>query len=452
MKLESAALLVPCNSALKGEVYHSPQVLKVAHILKFTGFTLQKISIVKENEKHIVPELELLTKLYDIVIILIIDSVECVGQALAAATLKNLVDFKDLEPYTAIKWPIAAKLLKSDSCPIIYIQRIFTLISKYLDEQLNQIESHLRHYQADLKVSKVFTVNLNGSKRHLEPLKNDDNFSITFEKQSTVNMVEHGELTLAAKSFKSLVKGELLLQNALGSDILSSYWIDDMSDLIYHSSDTHIRKSIEVIEKCLDKYGFENVFLSFNGGKDCTVLLHLVQTVLRKKYPKKYTNTKLFCLYVKSDKAFKEQDEFIEQCMIFYNLEIMSVTGNIKDALRITIGKKPHLKACFMGTRRTDPHCSHLNFLQMTDSDWPQVMRCSPFLDWYYADIWDYILYYKVPYCKLYDYGYTSLGNTVNTIRNPNLLFFDGEKNVYLPAYKMLREKNERSGRNVSKI
>ncbi|XP_066148539.1 uncharacterized protein [Euwallacea fornicatus] len=376
MKLESAALLVPCNSALKGEVYHSPQVLKVAHILKFTGFTLQKISIVKENEKHIVPELELLTKLYDIVIILIIDSVECVGQALAAATLKNLVDFKDLEPYTAIKWPIAAKLLKSDSCPIIYIQRIFTLISKYLDEQLNQIESHLRHYQADLKVSKVFTVNLNGSKRHLEPLKNDDNFSITFEKQSTVNMVEHGELTLAAKSFKSLVKGELLLQNALGSDILSSYWIDDMSDLIYHSSDTHIRKSIE----------------------------------------------------------------------------IMSVTGNIKDALRITIGKKPHLKACFMGTRRTDPHCSHLNFLQMTDSDWPQVMRCSPFLDWYYADIWDYILYYKVPYCKLYDYGYTSLGNTVNTIRNPNLLFFDGEKNVYLPAYKMLREKNERSGRNVSKI
>ncbi|XP_066256332.1 uncharacterized protein [Euwallacea similis] len=377
MKLESAALLIPCNSALKGEVYHSPQVLKVAHLLKFTGFTLQKISIVEENEKHIAPELELLTKLYDIVIVLTIDRAECVGQALAAATLQDLVDFKDLEPYAAIKWPAAVKLLKSDSsCPIIYIQRIFILISKYLDEQLNQMEPYLRHYQADCKFSKVFTVNLNGSKRHLEPLKNNDNFSIIFEKKSTINMVEHGELTLVAKNLKSLVKGELLLGNALGSDILSSRWVDDMSDLIYHSSDTHIRESID----------------------------------------------------------------------------IMSVTGNIKDALHITIGKKPHLKACLMGTRRTDPHCSHLNFLQMTDSDWPQVMRCSPFLNWHYTDIWDYILYYNVPYCKLYDYGYTSLGNAVNTIRNPNLLFFDGEKNVYLPAYKMLKEKNERSGRNVSKI
>lgn len=43
----------------------------------------------------------------------------------------------------------------------------------------------------------------------------------------------------------------------------------------------------------------------------------------------------------------------------------MSVTGNIKDALGITINKKPHLKACFMGTRRTDPYCSHLNLFQV---------------------------------------------------------------------------------------
>lgn len=147
----------------------------------------------------------------------------------------------------------------------------------------------------------------------------------------------------------------------------------------------------------------------------------------------------------------------------------MSVTGNIKEALGITINKKPHLKACFMGTRRTDPYCSHLNsiqvtnqiicrithelvILQITDPDWPQVMRCSPFLDWHYTDIWDYLLYYKVPYCKLYDYGYTSLGNAVNTIRNPSLRFCEGDKEVYLPAYKMLNEKNERSGRNISKI
>lgn len=79
--------------------------------------------------------------------------------------------------------------------------------------------------------------------------------------------------------------------------------------------------SFKVIEKCLQDYGVDNVFLSFNGGKDCTVLLHLVQTVLQKKYPNT-KGKKMFCLYVRSENSFKEQDEFIEQCMVFYNLEV----------------------------------------------------------------------------------------------------------------------------------
>lgn len=77
-----------------------------------------------------------------------------------------------------------------------------------------------------------------------------------------------------------------------------------------------------MIEKCLKDYGVDNVFLSFNGGKDCTVLLHLVLTVIRKNYPK--SAKKLFCLYVKSDNTFKEQDEFIEQCMVYFNLQVNS--------------------------------------------------------------------------------------------------------------------------------
>lgn len=78
----------------------------------------------------------------------------------------------------------------------------------------------------------------------------------------------------------------------------------------------------KIIEKCLEDYGRDNVFLSFNGGKDCTVLLHLVHTVLSRKYPNEKENKKLFCLYVRSENTFQEQDEFIEQCMIYYNLEV----------------------------------------------------------------------------------------------------------------------------------
>lgn len=89
----------------------------------------------------------------------------------------------------------------------------------------------------------------------------------------------------------------------------------------------------------------------------------------------------------------------------------------------------------------------------MTDPNWPQIMRVSPLLDWHFSDIWDYLLFYKVPYCKLYDLGYTSLGSSSNTVRNPSLAYFDTNqgKNVYLPAYKLINESEERSGRNIGK-
>lgn len=87
----------------------------------------------------------------------------------------------------------------------------------------------------------------------------------------------------------------------------------------------------------------------------------------------------------------------------------------------------------------------------MTDESWPQVMRVSPLLDWHYWEIWDYLLSLSVPYCSLYDKGYTSLGSMDNTIRNPSLHFHDKLKNeeLYLPAYKLLNEADERNGRKT---
>lgn len=85
----------------------------------------------------------------------------------------------------------------------------------------------------------------------------------------------------------------------------------------------------------------------------------------------------------------------------------------------------------------------------MTDKDWPQVMRVSPILNWHYSDIWDYLLLFKVPYCSIYDQGYTSLGSAHNTVPNPELKYVDviEKTEKFLPAYKLLDETKERSGR-----
>ncbi|GLG99510.1 Molybdopterin-binding protein [Gryllus bimaculatus] len=85
----------------------------------------------------------------------------------------------------------------------------------------------------------------------------------------------------------------------------------------------------------------------------------------------------------------------------------------------------------------------------MTDADWPQVMRVSPILDWSYQDIWMFLRELNVPYCCLYDQGYSSIGSYHNTAPNPRLMYKDDNGEIkYHPAYLLKDEKSERSGRN----
>lgn len=109
-------------------------------------------------------------------------------------------------------------------------------------------------------------------------------------------------------------------------------------------------------------YDPSNVFISFNGGKDCTVLLHLTLAVLQKQYPGAKNP---LCMYVRSEFAFPEQDAFIKECQNYYNLEVIAIHSHIKDGLKNILEKRPNLKACLMGTRRTDPFSDALSAFQV---------------------------------------------------------------------------------------
>lgn len=63
-----------------------------------------------------------------------------------------------------------------------------------------------------------------------------------------------------------------------------------------------------MIKECVDKFTLKNVFLSFNGGKDCVVLLYLFQTVLEEL---KFTDP-IKAVYFQSDDQFPEEEDYVQ--------------------------------------------------------------------------------------------------------------------------------------------
>lgn len=214
----------------------------------------------------------------------------------------------------------------------------------------------------------------------------------------------------------------------------------------------------------------EEIAVSFNGGKDCTVLLHLICAAMIQRAPS--TSSSLNAIYVRCDSPFPQVEEFIELSCVYYNLSLHTITSDMRSALT-TYQKKlqPKVKAVIVGTRRSDPHGRDLGDCNRTDVEkgWPDLMRVHPILDWSYQTVWDFLRCESlgkgkkgVPYCNLYDYGYvssvplrtytdcsrryTSLGSTHDTFPNPTLRSSD-HMSLWKPAYMLQDETMERAGR-----
>lgn len=186
------------------------------------------------------------------------------------------------------------------------------------------------------------------------------------------------------------------------------------------------------------------MFISFNGGKDCTVLLDMINSYV--KTERILNSNEIRCIYIRPEQAFDEMDQFVDDCETYYDLKIERISdNNIKAGLENICTRYPSLKVCFMGNRRTDPYCKDLQFMQNTDNGWPALVRINPLLDWNCNQIWQYLQRNDVPFCSLYELGYTSIGHKNNTIPNPHL---KQEDETFLPAYKLIDADHlERAGR-----
>eukprot|EP01134_Creolimax_fragrantissima_P001601 CFRG1601T1 len=180
-----------------------------------------------------------------------------------------------------------------------------------------------------------------------------------------------------------------------------------------------IQHALSVLQQAIELYGVSGVSLSFNGGKDCTLVLYLwVAACVRAGDT---LETPIHTLYVLENFCFKEIQEFVDSCANRFNLDLVTTDGSIKQGLSQMLERHPDIKAVIIGSRHTDPFYENMKELQMTDHNWPQVMRVHPILQWSYSDVWEFLNEIGQPVCSLYKCGYTSVGNTHNTHPNPAL-------------------------------
>ncbi|KAH8404791.1 hypothetical protein KR222_003570, partial [Zaprionus bogoriensis] len=200
--------------------------------------------------------------------------------------------------------------------------------------------------------------------------------------------------------------------------------------------------TIKVIRHAGKLYKPEELMLCFNGGKDCTVLLDVL-------IKEQTASTPLRAMCVRSHDPFEEVEQFINRSMERYPLVVQRYSGALKFAIEQALTENPQVRAMFLGCRRTDPGCRTLSEMEPCDKGWPPLMRIFPLIDWSYHDIWNYLRSRCLPYCCLYDQGYTSLGDRSSTTANPSLLVHDEQldKLVYRPAYDLQNVKLERANR-----
>ncbi len=249
-----------------------------------------------------------------------------------------------------------------------------------------------------------------------------------------------------------------------------------------------IEISKDIIRQAFTKFNFEDIGVTWTGGKDSGLTIWIIRQVCQDmNIPIPRT------LIIGEGDEFKEIEEFVENYKRSWNIpldwcrneDVLNVANNtlgtivnVKDLnkrnqaeiKRIEFNEESftfeaesyvgnhlmktvvfnqwiednNIKGVFQGLR-WDEHSSRFNdliFEEIKTGDLiPAHTRMRPILHFTEKDLWDTYAAFAIPYCPLYEEGYRSLGAKTTSIKNSNI-----------PAWEQdLENTEERAGRHQEK-
>lgn len=182
-----------------------------------------------------------------------------------------------------------------------------------------------------------------------------------------------------------------------------------------------IKKSKNVIKKAYMKFPRDKTVVAWTGGKDSTMLLHLIKDTF---------NTIPFpVMFNDSTMEFEEIYDFIKKITKDWQINLFVVPHNKKELeifhktrdkakqkelsriMKVTAINNfvaSHKIQAFIAGIRWDEHEARSRETYFSKRD--THTRVHPILHFTEQDIWNYIQSKNVPYVNLYDKGYRSLG------------------------------------------
>lgn len=219
-----------------------------------------------------------------------------------------------------------------------------------------------------------------------------------------------------------------------------------------------LHSAMDILTDALRLYGPDQLFSSYNGGKDAVVIMHILRAVVAKYSADHGTIYRPKFIYFAVDDEFPEVLDHIKDTAKTLALHLTRYQCNIKVGLQQHVDKMisagQDTPAFALGTRKADPNCGEQDVFSPSSSWMPAFMRVNPILTWEYGHVWHFLRTFQLPYCCLYDRGYTSLGKRSDTSPNPALkrkeLSSVTGTDMYWPAYMLSDWSLERAGRGVA--